>query len=73
MAIGANSRACIIISDSATFPTGTTEAYIMYPESWQSSEIEFWVDTHNDLGENLHVHIIKADGTLLQDVDYVRG
>lgn len=71
MATGANCRAKVLISDNAVFANSTV-AYEMLATEW-ASNIEFWTEEFNDLGENLHVHVWTSDGTLNENLPYVRG
>jgi len=74
-------RACVIVGNAATL-TGCTEAYLIPPDKDELNPGEFlWSDTaigitlaaHEDFGEDTHVHLILADGTLLQDVSFTRA
>lgn len=69
VAIGDNARACILVSDSPVFAT-STQVFMPPPDNWTSPEITCTIKPHEDLG---YVHIIKADGTLLENVSYTRN
>lgn len=73
LAVGPNSRACVLISNS---PTLLTAGQIYHGDiiSWDNTNgIQFKIYAHSDFGPNTHVHVIKADGTLIENVTFTRG
>lgn len=68
LAVGANSRACVITSDNAVL-LNSNEAYTI-PPTWANSEIKVNVEPYENLG---HVHVMLADGTLIQDIQFTES
>ncbi len=65
LAIGANSRACLVISDAATLATSTKFA-IIPPDSWSDTTITATKRPHE--AALTFNHLILADGTQMENV-----
>lgn len=64
LAVGSNSRARIMTGDASTL-SACTNIYIIPPDSWSDSEIRFTPESYENLE---YTHVVKSDGTLLEDV-----
>lgn len=64
VAVGPNSRACILTSDAPTV-SGSTDIYIVPPTTWTDTEVTFNPKARESLA---YRHLVLADGTLLEDV-----
>ena len=67
LAVGENSRACIITGDAATL-SSCTEAYIVPPDSWSDTEIKYTPAGHESLP---YTHIITFDGSLIENAEHI--
>lgn len=64
LAVGPNSRACIITGNAPTL-AACSESYIIAPDSWADTEIKYTPKGREDLP---YTHLILADGTLRENV-----
>jgi len=64
LAVGPNSRACILASDNPVFNL-SSDMYIIPPDSWSDTQIVFSPKPYECLG---YYHLILANGTLIQNV-----
>ena len=67
LAVGPNSRACIMTGNAATL-AACTEVYLIPPDTWTDTQVSITPAAHENL---TYTHLILADGTLIENVEGV--